>query len=224
MEDEYLKGVWNSPDQEMEQFIERQDPAFEMDQLKKAKAKLKSLLFPKIVGIVLGFGWMSFMFLLLYLSFHHSPNSLGKFFFTGSIGLIFLSTGIAVFLYAKDIFTIQQIDHSGSVTLTQRKLAELNDSILKSVRISWLQLPFYTTFYLNEGLLSHGGPVFWIIQILATGTTMWLAIWLFRNINSNNTNNNWVRNFMSGYGFHSVIQAREFLNEIDTFSQYGENN
>jgi len=218
MEDEYLKGVWNYPNPEMEQYMAQQDPTFEMTQLKKAKAKLRSLLFPKIVGIVLGLGWMSFMFLLLYLSFIHSPNSMGKHFFMGSVFLIFLSTGIAVILYAKDIFTIHQIDHTGSVTKTQRKLAELNDSILKSVRISWLQLPFYTTFYLNEGLLASGGPIFWIIQILATGTTVWVSIWLYRNINNPNIQNHWIRSLLQGYGYESLLQAEEFLKEIEYFN------
>ena len=223
MEDEYLQGVWNSQDQEMEQFMARQDPSYEMTQLKKAKAKLRSLLIPKIIGIVLGLGWMSFMFLLLRLSLLHSPHTLGKIFFMGSVGLIFLSTSLAVGLYAKDLFTLHQIDHSGSVIQTQLKLAELNESILNSVRISWLQLPFYTTFYLNEGLLAHGGPIFWIIQILATGTTVWLALWLFRNIKSKNTNNTRIHNFLQGYGFYALLQAKEFLNEIDHFGQVAEN-
>jgi len=217
MEDEYLKGVWNYPDQEIEQYMAQMDPSFEMDQLKKAKAKLRSLLFPKIVGIVLGLGWMSFMVLLLYLSFLHSPNSLGKLFFMGSIGMILLSTGIAVILYAKDIFTLQRIDHSASVFFTQRKLASLHASMLNAVRISWLQLPFYTTFYLNEGLLAQGGPIFRIIQTLATGTTVWLAIWLYRNINNRNIQNKRIRTFLQGYGFESLLQAGEFLNEIESF-------
>jgi len=222
MEDEYLQGVWNSPDREMEQFVEAKDPSFEMVQLKKAKVKLRSLLLPKIIGIALGLGWMAFMFLLLRLSFHYSTNSLGKFFFMGSIGIIFLSTGIAVALYAKDLFILHQIDHSGSVVQTQRKLAELNESILNSVRIAWLQLPFYTTFYLNERLLSHAGPIFWIIQILATGTSLWLAIWLFRNIRHKNMQNKRIRNFLQGYGLSTLLQAGDFLNEIANFGQAAE--
>lgn len=224
MEDEYLKAVWNSTDTEMNQSIAQQDPSFEMNQLKKAKTRLRSLLFPKIVGIVLGFAWIAFLFLLLYLSNQYSANSLGKLLFMGSIGMILLVTGIAVILYTKDIFTLRQIEYSESILLTQQRLITLHASMLNSVRISWLQLPFYTTFYLNEEMLVNGGPVFWIFQILVTGGSIWLAIWLYRNINNRNIPNKRIRTFLQGYGFDSLLQASDYLKEIECFGNDAESN
>jgi hypothetical protein len=217
MEDEYLKGIWNSPNNEIENFLDMNDQSIETIQIKKAKSKLRSLLFPKIIGIVLGLGWISFMFMLIYFCVIYTSMSVGKFFFMGSISMILLSTSFAVFLYVKDIFTVIQIDNSDSVTITQRKLATLQFSIMKSVRIIWLQLPFYTTWYLNYELIVHGSIIFWIVQIFFTGLSTWLAIWLFRNLNYRNLNKNRVRNFMRGYGFYSVIQALDFIKEIDNF-------
>jgi hypothetical protein len=217
MEDEYLKGIWNSPNNEIENFLDMNDQSIETIQIKKAKSKLRSLLFPKIIGIVLGLGWISFMFMLIYFCVIYTPMSVGKNFFVGSISMILISTSFAVLLYVKDIFTVIQIDNSDSVTITQRKLATLQFSIMKSVRIIWLQLPFYTTWYLNYELIVHGSIIFWIVQIFFTGLTTWLAIWLFRNINYRNLNKNRVRNFMRGYGFYSVIQALDFIKEIDNF-------
>jgi hypothetical protein len=217
MEDEYLKGIWNSPNNEIENFLDMKDQSIETIQIKKAKSKLRSLLFPKIIGIVLGLGWISFMFMLIYFCVIYTSMSVGKFFFMGSISMILLSTSFAVFLYVKDIFTVIQIDNSDSVTITQRKLATLQFSIMKSVRIIWLQLPFYTTWYLNYELIVHGSILFWIVQIFFTGLSTWLAIWLFRNLNYRNLNKNRVRNFMRGYGFYSVIQALDFIKEIDNF-------
>lgn len=218
MEDEYLKEIWNSPDKEIKDFFDLNDQSFQTSQINKAKTKLKALLLPKTIGIVLGLGWISLMFLLIYFCIRYSPMSVGKFFFVGSISMIFLSTGLAVFLYVKDIFIIKQIDNSESLTITQRKLATLQFSIMKSVRILWLQLPFYTTWYLNDELIMHGSPIFWIIQILCTGLTTWLAIWLFKNMNYKNSDKKWIRNFMRGYGFYSVIQALDFIKEIDSFN------
>jgi len=217
MEDEYLKRIWNSPDKAMENFLDINKQSFETTQIKKAKSKLKFILFPKIIGIVLGLGWISFMFLLIYFCVLYTPMSLGKFFFVSSIGMILLSTGLAVFLYIKDIFTIKQIDNSQNVTITQRKLATLQFSVMKSVRILWLQLPFYTTWYLNYELIVHGSVIFWIVQVLLTGLTTWLAVGLFRYINYQNLNKKPVRNFMRGYGFYSVVQAMDFIKEIDDF-------
>ncbi len=217
MEDEYLKGVWNSPNNEIGILFNIDDQFFETIQIKKAKSKLKSLLFPKTIGILLGLGWISFVFMLIYFCVLFTPMSVGKFFLVGSFSMILISTVLAVFLYIKDIFTIKQIDNCESVTITQRKLATLQFSIMKSVRILWIQLPFYTIWYLNYELIMHGSIIFWVVQFFCTGLTTWLAVWLFKNINYENLNNKRVRNFMRGYGFYSVIQSLDFVKEIDSF-------
>ena len=106
---------------------------------------------------------------------------------------------------------------SQSVTFTQRKMATLQLSILNSVRVLWLQLPFYTTWYLNYDLIVHGSILFRIIQILLTVLTTCLAVWLYRNIHAGNPDNKWVRNFMRGYGFYRVTREMDFLKDIDNF-------
>jgi hypothetical protein len=217
MEDEYLKKIWNFPDKEIENFLDIDDKSFESIQIKKAKSKLRALLFPKIIGIVLGLGWISFMFLLIYFSVFNSPKSLGKVFFIVSIAMILLFTFIGVFLYVKDIYTIKQIDNSGSVILTQRKLATLQSSIINSVRVLWLQLPFYTTWYISYDMIFHGNIIWWIVQILITGLFTFTSIWLFINISYNNLNKKWVQHFLRGYGFYSVMQAQDYIKEIDNF-------
>ncbi len=165
----------------------------------------------------MGLGWISFMFILIYFSVFNTPKSLGKVFFVGSLSMILLITSLAVLLYVKDIFTIKQIDNSESVTGTQLKLASLQLSIIDSVRISWLQLPFYSTWYLNYELIMHGNIIFWIVQIFVTGLTTWLAIWLFRNINYKNLNKKLVRDLMQGVGFYSATQALDYIKEINNF-------
>ena len=219
MKDEYLKKIWNSEDNEKENFLNISKESLELMQNKKVKvkAKLKSLLLPKLIGIVLGAGWILFMFTLIYFSILYSAMSLGKVFFIGSFSIILLITSIAVFLYIKDIFTIWKIDNSESLVLTQSKLALLQLSIINSVRVLWLQLPFYTTWYLNYEMIVHGSIIFRIIQLLLTGFTSWLAIWLFRNINHKNLNKKWVRSFMRGYGFNRARQAMDFIHEINNF-------
>ena len=217
MEDEYLKNIWDYEGNEKDNFLNINNESFELMQYKKIKNKLKSLLLPKLVGIVLGSGWILFMFMLIYLSILYSAMSLGKVFFIGSFSIILLITGVAVFLYIKDIFTIWKIDNSESLVQTQSKLALLQLSIINSVRVLWLQLPFYTTWYLNYEMIVNGSIIFRIFQLLLTGFTSWLAIWLFRNINCKNLNKKWVRNFMRGYGFNRARQAMDFIHEINNF-------
>lgn len=219
MEDEYLKNSWNSADNKMDDLMNTDKKSLEFMLNKKIKSTLKSLLIPKLVGIVLGLGWVLFMFMLIYFSFLSSAMSLGKVFFIGSVSMIMLITAYGVFLYIKDIFIIRQIDLSESITFTQRKLAEIQLSIMNSVRVLWLQLPFYTLWYLDYDMIVHGSIIFYIIQIIVTGSTACLSIWLFRNMVEKNLNKKWLRNFMRGYGFFKARQAIDFISEIDNFKR-----
>jgi len=55
MEDEYLKNSWNSTDNKMDNLMNIEKKSLEFMLNKKIKSTLKSLLIPKLVGIVLGF-------------------------------------------------------------------------------------------------------------------------------------------------------------------------
>jgi hypothetical protein len=217
MQDDYLMKIWQVNDPQIDHFLEIDEPAFEKLQREKAKLQLNKLIVPKLTGILLGLGWVGFMILLISLSMRYSSVSLGEIFFVGSLGIIAVTTAIAVFLYVKDLFTIRQIGNDDSVVAIQQRLVELQCSVIKSVRIMWLQLPFYTTWYLNYDMLLHGSILFYIVQVLVTGGAVWLSAWLFRNIRYENRHKERLWSFMRGYGFSSVFRAIEFMAEIEHF-------
>ncbi|NLI37329.1 MAG: hypothetical protein GX416_12580 [Bacteroidales bacterium] len=219
MEDNYLKRLWDGTNSPTDHFLELDVATFEKMQRRKANALLRKLIVPKLTGILLGIGWTVFMVMLVYLSLHYSFFSVGQLFFTVSLSIIAIITAIAVALYVKDVVTIWQIDHSASVTNTQQKLVGLQCSIIRSVRIMWLQLPFYTTWYLNADLLLHGSFLFWIVQILLSGASIWLAIWLFHSLRFGELQAGKARGFLKGYGLSSVVQAIDFIGEIERFKE-----
>jgi hypothetical protein len=217
MQDDYLMKIWQANDSQIDHFLEIDESAFEKLQHKKAKSQLNKLIVPKLTGILLGLGWIAFMMLLISLSMRYSPASSGKIFFIGSLGVIAVTTAVAVFLYVRDLYAIRQIGNDDSVVAIQQKLAGLQCSVINSVRIMWLQLPFYTTWYLNYDMLLHGSVLFRIVQLLVTGGAVWLSVWLFRNIRYENRHKKRVWGFMRGYGFSSVSRAIAYMNEIEHF-------
>ena len=217
MEDNYLKQLWDGTNNPTDHFLELDVATFEKMQRRKANVLLHKLIVPKLTGILLGMGWTAFMVILVYLSLRYSHFSVGQLFFTVSLSIIAIITAIAVALYVKDLFTIWQIDRSASVANTQQKMLELQCSIIRSVRIMWLQLPFYTTWYLNTDLLLHGSLLFWIIQTLLGGASVWLAVWLFHHLRLDKLEAGKARGFLKGYGLSSVVQAIDYMREIERF-------
>jgi hypothetical protein len=219
MNDTEIRNTWKAYDKMIEEskVLNLQSwvlnlRCFETLQTQKAKSKLRSLIIPNIVVIILGLGWV--WFLAMMLSWLYSQIIIAI-----SLIMIIALTIIAIVIYIQNIIVIGQINYTDSITETQKKIAFLQSSIVNSIRIGWLQLPFYTTCYVSNKLLASGNLQFWLIQILVTLLFTWLAVVLFRDISLKNRNKKWVKNLLRGYGLHRVARAMDFIDEIEEFKK-----
>ena len=136
-------------------------------------SKLKSLRRFKTWAIVAGMLWVAFLAFLIYHSFTFS-----KIFFVLSAGIIALTTLIAVIVYIQHVIWIRQIDNSESVVEVQKKAAKLQTSTLQIVRILFLQMPFYTTFWFTPQMVMSGDVKFWFISFPIVLLFSFFSIWL----------------------------------------------
>jgi hypothetical protein len=185
---------------------------FEALQTQKAKSKLRSLILPEIIVIILGIGWVWFLGMMLFFLFSQIIIAV-------SLIAIMALTIIAIIIYIQNIVLITQINYADSITETQKKLAYLQSSIVNSIRIGWLQLPFYSTCFIPTKLAATGGIRFWIIQVAVTLLFTWLSVFLFKNISLKNSDKKWVKNFLRGYGLSRVAKAMDFIKEIEEFKK-----
>jgi hypothetical protein len=212
MEDQELKNIWKAYDQKLEKLITVNLKYIEAMQAQKARSKINSILISHIIGIVLGTAWV---FCLGFLAYHNLDNL----YFSISLGMIMIFTGIAVIAYIEHVMIIHQINISENITETQQKLAMVQTSLNKTGRLLILQLPFYCTFFLSENIVAHGDITFWIIQITVTISFTFLTVWLYRNLTPENMHKKWVRVIVDSFGMKSLRKAMEFLNEIEEFKK-----
>ncbi|HTQ65199.1 MAG TPA: hypothetical protein VMI12_10395 [Puia sp.] len=219
MEDIEIKNMWKAYNKMIEEskVLNLQSwvlnlRCFETLQAQKAKTNLRSLILPKIVVVILGLGWV--LFLAMMLSWLHSQIMIAI-----SLMVIIALTIVSIVIYIQNIAVIAQINYTDSIIETQKKIAFLQSSILSSIRIGWLQLPFYTTCYISNNLLRNGSVLFWIIQVSVTILFAWLAVYLFRNISLKNSDKKWVKQFLKGYGLSRVSKAMDFIEEIEQFKK-----
>ncbi|MEJ0102393.1 MAG: hypothetical protein WDO19_07515 [Bacteroidota bacterium] len=217
MEDIELKKLWQSYDQKLEEakVLNLQSWAlnlhsFEIMQTHKAKSKLKSLQTLKLIIVFLGVVWAAFLIFLVLNSLTYQ-----KIFFAISAGMIALFNILAIILYTRHIVLLRQINNSGNIVDTQKKLAILQTSTLNTGRVLWLQLPFYTSFFFSPAFF-HDIKA-WLIAIPITVLFTLLAIWLFRNINYRNSEKKWFRILFGSPEWTSVNKAIGFIKEIEDF-------
>ena len=187
---------------------------FESIQSQKARSKIRALISFKMVAILLGIVWVSFLGYLLYYSLEIS-----KIFFVISAGAIFLVTLAAIFVYAYHIVLISKINNSENVLKTQETIARLQLSTINIVRILFLQAPFYCTFWWTMTMIENSPTAFWLISVPIALLFTFGSIWLYKNISMKYVEKKWFKILFNSPEWTTLSRAAAFLDEINDFKK-----
>jgi len=214
MEDTELKSLWQAYDQKLERSLALNLHLVKELQTQKARSALRRLAWYKVLLIALGLMWTAILGWLMYRLY--TPGLIS---FTISAGMVILFNLVGIASYIRHLVLIHRIDNSNSVLATQKHLAELQASTLRVMRILYLQLPFYTTFFYTREMFIQGGLWFWLSTVPVTLAFTAASIWLYRNIRQENAHKKWFRRMFDGPEWTPVTQAIAFLEEIDAFER-----
>ncbi|MES2772728.1 MAG: hypothetical protein V4722_00995 [Bacteroidota bacterium] len=210
MEDIELKQMWQAYDQKLDKLLVLNLRHFEQLQTQKASAKINAFVRTQVVGIVLGVLWVAFLAVLVY-------NSLHNLWFTISVGAILLFNLYAVIAYVISVVHIRRINLAGSITETQEKLASVRSSLNQTGRILVLQAPFYCTWFIHPSMYENiTGMCFTLGVALAF---LILSVWIYKALAPTNKRRKWIRNFENSFGGKTIVDATDFLGEIDAFKK-----
>lgn len=217
MEDNQIIELWKSYDKKLEESLVLNRQNAEAITRVKVQSIVRSMKPVKIFMILAGILWVGFVDVLIVNLF-----SVANPFFLISAGIQVLLTKLAIGIYLYQLILIQQVDIDEPVLATQEKIARLKASTIWVTRLLFLQLPVWTTFYWNAGMLKNGNPVLYLIQALVTGLFTFLAIWLFRNINYANRDKKWFKLIFNGKEWNPVIKSMELLGQIHEYRNENE--
>jgi hypothetical protein len=212
MQDADILQLWKSYHQQVEaslQLSRRNAAALTQLKVQSALASMKPL---KIFAVIVGLLWVLVGDALLVNVYPFASP-----FFLVSAGLQLLLTKLAIGIYLYQLVLLQQLDIDAPVVATQRHIARLRSSTLWVTRILFLQLPLWTTFYLNDGMLAEGNWALYILQGSATLAFSYAAIWLFRNIRYQNRHQKWFRLLFEGKEWSPLITSMDMLDELAAF-------
>jgi hypothetical protein len=214
MEDITLMNLWKAQEEKLGRTMRLNLFLLESMQKQKAQSKLKGLARIKTGAVILGIAYMLLLALLIY------GNQFQNIYFSISLGAILLFNVLAVIIYIQHISLIRHIDYSQSITGAQEKLSRLQASTFNT-RFLFLQAPFYTTWFWSKEMVAAAGPKFWLISVPVGLLLTILAIWLYKNLKPENMHKKWVSTFIKSNPEHkSIMEAQQFLNEIEEFKSY----
>jgi hypothetical protein len=211
MSTDEFQQIWKAYDAKLEKSLQLNLRLLQEVQSQKAKSVLRSFIASRILGIVIGMLYLA----LLVIAFWYVRTQPVM---AVSFAVFIACTVIAIGMYMREIGVIRKISYGSNIVDTQQKLAGIKSSIIWTLRISWVQLPFWSTFFVSNELLRKGGREFWMIEILITLFLTILAVVLYKNITIENAQKKkWVKGLIRGAGMKSLTRAMDFMKEIEDF-------
>ena len=170
------------------------------------------MVWTRSLGIVIGFLWLALMGFCGYMV-RSQPVMLISF------GVFFACTIVGIAGYIRDVSVIHGISYADSVVETQRKLAGLRSTMFRDLRLAWLQLPFWASFFVSNAFIRAGGPLYYVELPIFLGLVV-VAIFLYRNIRIENVEKKrWVAAMVRGAGSGRLTRAIGLLRELEEFER-----
>ena len=212
MEDAAIIHLWKNYEKKLEESLTLNKQNAEDITHMKIRSFLASMRPTKIFMLLLGITWVMLADIIIIHTFHIASP-----FFLVSAGVQVLLTKLAIGIYLYQLILIQQVDISEPILSTQEKLSRLKSTSLWCVRILFLQLPVWTTFYLTPAMLTSGNTGLLLVQFVVTMVFTGAAAWLFMNIRYSNSHKKWFRAIFQGREWDPVIKAMSLLEQVQEY-------
>ncbi|KYP15754.1 hypothetical protein [Flavihumibacter sp. CACIAM 22H1] len=210
MQEKEIIEIWKSYQQKLDSSLQMNKKCLQEIQLMKASSSLKPVRLTRWIGIVFGLVWLLFIAFLMYHSLSWS-----KLVFLLSAGIHFIVSLYAILVYIHHLVLLDQFDNSNSIVEAQQKLVLLSTSNLRVLGILLVQLPVFSTWYMNLEWMHSSPETFWGIQVPIVLIQAWMGWWAFRNLHYRNHEKKWFRWFLSKGEFATFKRATALLKEAE---------
>jgi lysylphosphatidylglycerol synthetase-like protein (DUF2156 family) len=216
MENQDLIALWKTQDAKIEQTLEINKRVLIELIHNKAQKELGILKRFKVTGVILSIPYLILLGgALAYAVLHYSS---AWNYFIISLSVIFLLNLKALVDYFKHLIWISELNYEGSITEIQTKITTLQKSIVNHTRVLFLQLPFWSTFYLsNKWFPQNITWTLFVFQVFITSSFVFIALWLYRKMNASNVDKEWVQKFIVGTEWKSASNVLSFYKELQAF-------
>ena len=226
MEDSELKKLWQSYDQKLEEakLLNMQSWAlnlqsFEMMQSHKAKSRLASLRWLRIIEMIIHIVTLFYLGSFLFKHFFEP-------WFAIAAVVLMLFFIVAFSNCIKQLVIIMQIKYSENILDIQQKLTLLQSHITDYIRLTFLCMPTYLAYPTIGFKALYGIDIItafsrnWLIsQIIFSLLLIPVCAWLYRQISYKNIHKKWVKYTIEKSAGSSVSEAMQFIREIEDFKK-----
>lgn len=210
MNDKDLMEIWKSNDQKLEEIL-LLNKAIVYDLTKERASRIVGRMrSPKKLFLLIAIPYTVILYLLSFLGM-----VAGGLFVTigfGSIGLIMSATIIG---YIYDLQLIGSIKRVDDVLGVQRKIAELKISSFNMIRLSIVQIPFWSICWISLDAIERSPLIYGGINITVFLGLIYLSYLLYKTLDPTKPKSRLVKFFLSGSEWEPLERATEILKQLE---------
>jgi hypothetical protein len=210
-----FQQLWRAYDTRLERSMAISRRIFTELQHQKLGSELRPLLRSRVAGIILGVVWLAVMGFCGFLVRSQPVMVL-------SFGVFFVCTAIGIAGYIRDVAVIRGLDYADTIVETQRKLVGLQSTMFRDLRVVWLQIPFWSCFFVSNAFLRTSGRLLYTVELPVFLGFVFVAIVLYRNLTVENVSRKrWVAAMVRSAGSRRLARAISLLKELEEFEREG---
>jgi hypothetical protein len=218
MNDLELKQLWQTAHEQAESSLAlSKQNAHDLAQM-KVQNLLQSMKPIKLFALIVGMVWVGIGAGVLSNMYMYSFAEVNKYFLYSASAQVWL-TSVALAIYLYQLISLHSITIVDPILKTQEKLAELKITTLWIVRILFLQLPFWTTFWWNDTMIQTWSGWQWATVLSITATFTFVALWLFVNVKYSNRDKKWFQLLFSGNEWLPLLKAMDLLSQVKAYRE-----
>ena len=208
-----FQELWKAYDARLERTMSISRRLFTELQRQKVGAELRPVVQSRVVGIVAGVVWMALMGFCGYVVRTQPVMVI-------SFGVFFVCTALGVAGCIRDVAVIRELNYACNIMETQRRLAGLQSTMFRDLRLAWLQLPFWASFFVSNAFIRNSGAALYFIELPIFLGLVVLAVVLYRNLTVENVGKKrWVAAMVRSAGSRRLSRAIELLKELEEFER-----
>jgi hypothetical protein len=209
MKDIELVDIWKSYDQKLDEVLTlNKEIVFELTKEKVGKT-IRTMRRTKKTMLFIGIPYTLFLYILTFIGY----NAEGIFVLIGfgSISLIMTAIIIGYFYH---IYLINSISRAQEVFDVQKKISELKISSFNIVRLSIIQIPFWSICWMSLDAFKKSPIIYGGVNLIVLLGLIYLSVWLYKSLNPRNTNSKVREFFLSGTEWEPIKKASEILEQL----------
>jgi hypothetical protein len=209
MNDNELMNIWKSHDQKLEKILVlNKTLVYDVTKAKVGQI-LGGMRGVKKVFLIMAIPYTALLYLLTFLGFQ--ANAFFVTFGFGSIGFI-MSAMIIGYIYHLQL--INSVDRVYDVVTVQKKIADLKISSFNMVRLSIVQIPFWSICWISLEALKTSPILYGGINLIVLIVLIYLTHWLYNNLDPKNPKSKVAKVFLSGAEWEPIEKASAILDQL----------